>query len=93
MATYQIGEHVICSITVKDEDGDLQDAATSMSIEVYKSSNNASLQASTSMDNDGTGLYHKDIATSTGEKGDYTIKYTAVDGARTTIQTDTFTLE
>ena len=29
---FQIGETVICSITVRDENGDLQDAATTMNI-------------------------------------------------------------
>ena len=71
----------------------MQNAATSMSIEVYLKRNNASLQASVAMDNDGTGLYHKDIATTSAEKGEYIIKYTATDGTRVTIETDTFTLE
>ncbi len=93
MAIFQIGETVICSITVKDEDGDLQDAATSMSITVLLHRNDSALQASTAMGNDGTGLYHKDIATSSAEKGLHDVFYTAVDGTRTTIQTDTFTLE
>ena len=96
MANFEVGEHVICSITVKDADGDLQDAATSMSIVVEHIGSNGSLIStpitSTSMTKDSTGTYHYDAATATLSKGTYRITYTATDGSRITIQTDTFQL-
>ena len=94
MAIYQIGETVICSITVKDEDGALQDAATSMNIVIDQTApDSASKITSTAMTNDSTGLYHYDCQVAGYAAGDYKITYTATDGTRISIQTDTFTLE
>ena len=91
---FQIGETVICSITVKDADGTLQDAATSMNILIEQITPQfLSFQTSTAMSNDSTGTYHYDLATSTAARGGYLITYTATDGARITIEPDTFTLE
>ncbi len=91
--TFQKGETVICSITVKDAGGELQNAATSMKIEVYLKAPYSSFLAATSMDNDSTGTYHYDVNTSTFTGGTYKIIYTAVDGTRTSIETDEFILE
>ncbi len=92
---FQIGETVICSITVKDADGALQDAATTMNIVINRLRPNygAAIVASTAMGNDGTGLYHYDFASASNEAGDYEVVYTATDGSRITIATDTFILE
>ena len=91
---FQIGETVICSITVRDENGDLQDAATTMNIVVEQITPQfRSLITSTAMDNDSTGTYHYDFATSSAMRGGYLITYTATDGSRVTIEPDTFTLE
>ena len=91
---FQIGETVICSITVKDADGTLQDAATTMNIVIEQITPQfRSLVASTAMTNDSTGTYHYDAATSSAARGGYLITYTATDGARVTIEPDTFTLE
>ena len=91
---FQIGETVICSITVKDENGDLQDAATTMNIVIEQITPQfRSLITSTAMSNDSTGTYHYDLATSSAARGGYLITYTATDGSRVTIEPDTFTLE
>ncbi len=93
--TFDLGETVVCSITVKDADGALQNAATSMSIVIDRLSPNyaASVVASTAMTNDDTGLYHYDFSTSSANAGLYRINYTAVDGTRTTKHVVTFVLE
>ena len=93
MATFQTEETVICSITVKDSSGNLQNAATSMTISIRDSLNKVVVDA-VAMTNDSTGTYHYDYTTtSTSYQGLYTIKYKATDGTRITIQEDTFQLE
>ena len=93
MASFEIGETVICSTTVKDEDGALQDVATTMSIVIDKiAPNTDATLTSTAMSNDGTGLYHYDFNSASETDGNYRITYVAVDGTRTTKETDTFIL-
>ena len=93
MAAFQLGETVVCSITVKDEDGTLQDTATSMEIQITDPGHTVS-QAYTAMSNDSTGLYHYDYATaSLTLKGKYRVDYKATDGSRISIQPDFFELE
>ena len=92
MATFQVGETIICSVTVTNPSGTLVNPATSMSITI-RSVNVATILAATAMTLDSTGKYHYDYA-STGETpGTYTITYTATDGARVTIQRDSLVLE
>ena len=92
MATFQVGETVICSVTVTNPSGTLVDPATSMTIAI-KSTNGATILAATAMTKDSVGKYHYDYP-STGETpGTYTITYTATDGARVTIQRDSLVLE
>jgi len=88
---YNVGETVICSITVKDSDGNLSDPATSMNIQIQGPGGVA--VSSTAMTKDSTGTYHYDFNTSGQGAGDYTITYTATDGTRVSIQTDTFHLD
>tara|TARA_Y100000310_G_scaffold304995_1_gene344705 strand:+ start:1055 stop:1351 length:297 start_codon:yes stop_codon:yes gene_type:complete len=92
---FQIGEHVICSITVKDADGVLQDAATSMNIKINKLRPNyeGDVLSNRSMTKDSTGTYHYDFASAGEYPGDYQVVYTATDGSRITIQKDDFVLE
>ena len=93
MASFEIGETVICSITVRDSTGSLQDAATTMSIVIDKiAPSYESVLASTGMTNDDTGLYHYDFASASKTAGNYRVTYVAVDGTRTTKHTDTFIL-
>ena len=94
MISFEIGETVICSITVRDSDGDLQDAATSMNIVIdcLIPSYSADIVSSTSMGKDSTGTYHYDFASASNEAGQYRIIYTATDGTRITIHLDTFDL-
>lgn len=95
MAKFLIGETVICSITVKDSNADLQDAATSVHIKIDTGSPafDTSVLGSTGMLNDGTGLYHYDFDSSPMLGGDYRITYTVVDGERISMERDEFSLE
>uniref|UniRef100_A0A6M3K518 Uncharacterized protein n=1 Tax=viral metagenome TaxID=1070528 RepID=A0A6M3K518_9ZZZZ len=96
MATYQIGETVICSITVKDSDGALQNAATSMNVAISRYFPAASIivAGTTAMTGGGSaGAYSYDFASAGNIAGKYRITYTAVDGTRTTIQDDEFELD
>lgn len=85
MADFEIGEVIVCSITVKDSAGTLTSPATSMQVSV-KDMAGASILAATDMTEDSTGTYHYDWATASRSAGTYVIRYTATDGARITIQ-------
>jgi len=92
---FDISETVICTIAIKDADGTAQDPVTSMNIEIIRiTPNPATMVASTGMEDDtGDGAYHYDCDTTGYLAGFYMVKYTATDGDRVTIQTDTFILE
>jgi uncharacterized protein YfaS (alpha-2-macroglobulin family) len=91
--TFQRAEAVICSITVKDTSDVLRDPATSMKIDITGPTG-ASVVAAAAMTKDSTGTYHYDYVPAAGAAfGIYKIKYTATDGTRLTIETDTFVLE
>ncbi len=95
---FDVGETVVCSITIRDSTGALQDPVDSMKIVIDRLEPSwANVVASTSMTggvgNDGVGLYHYDCQTSNFVAGKYEIIYTADDGTRITIQKDTFMLE
>ena len=93
MATYEIGEHVICSITVKDSSDALQDPVTSMNIVINRTDGNSEeVISSTAMTNDSTGTYHYDFASAGKARGGYEAVYTATDGTRITIERDKFNL-
>jgi uncharacterized protein YfaS (alpha-2-macroglobulin family) len=87
---FEAGETVICSITVVDSSGNLQDVATSMTITITNPAGSAVVSA-IAMTNDGTGLYHYDYQTGTS-LGIYNVKYIATDGSRITMSRDTFRL-
>ena len=92
---HQIGETILCSITVTD-DGTLADPATSMNISCEGQKpelSAASVLAATAMTKDSTGTYHYDLQTAGFNKGTYLIKYIATDGTKISITTDTFELE
>ena len=94
MKIFDIGETVICSIEVRDDGGVLKDPETSMNIEIdMKPFAVASIISSIYMVKDGTGKYHYDFDTEARSAGDYTVKYTATDGMRITIEKDKFHLE
>lgn len=92
MTDFNIGETVVCSITVKDVNGTLQNAATSMNVKIDRKDNLASILSETAMTNDSAGAYHYDFASASKAVGDYLVTYVAVDGTRTTIHTDSFKL-
>lgn len=91
MAVFQVGETIICSITVKDSAETLTDPATSMTISIYDSSNGVDVN-NASMAKDSTGKYHYDY-TLIGMRGWYKVVYKAQDGARATINKDQFFVE
>lgn len=78
MATFLAGETVICSITVKNSSGALVNPATSMQITILQGT--LVILATTSMTNDGTGLYHYDYTPSSA--GTYDLTYIATDSGR-----------
>lgn len=96
MAQFDSGETIVCSITVKDSAAALQDPATSMNIIIKHIGSNGVILStpitSTAMTKDSTGTYHYDAATSSLAVGTYRVIYTATDGTRITIVTDTFQL-
>lgn len=90
---YEIGETIVCSITITDADGTLTDPATSTKITIKDPDGNVVVDDQ-AMTNDGVGLYHYDYTSAaTVKAGTYTIWYVATDGSRITKQKDTFELE
>jgi len=92
MATFQIGETVICSVEVKDDDGAYKGPTTSMKITITNQKGTV-VADGLGMTEDATGKYHYDYQTADCERGKYTAIYKATDGTRITIEKDTFTLE
>ena len=93
MTILQLGETIVCSITVKDGDT-LTSPATSMKIvvdRIYPAFNN--VVSSTAMVEDSTGTYHYDYQSSGDDTGGYLVTYTAIDGTKISIEKDTFELE
>ena len=85
---YHAGETVICSLEVRDSDGNLADPSTSTKITITDNRNGVEVNDQ-DMTNDGTGLYHYDWQTlSTSLTGIYEITYTATDGTRVSIELD-----
>ena len=89
---FDVGETVICSIEVKDDAGAYKDPATSMTITITDKNGVIKINA-VNMNPDSTGKYHYDCQTAGYIDGEYEVKYIATDGARITIETESFTLE
>ena len=90
MATFDRGETVICSATVKTTAGVLYDPADSMKITITNYINSIEVDDQ-AMTKDSTGEYHYDwTSLATADKGTYTAIYKATDGTRITIQKDIF---
>jgi uncharacterized protein YfaS (alpha-2-macroglobulin family) len=93
MKSFQRAETVVCSILIKTAALVLTDPATSIKIDITNPVG-TSVVTATAMTKDTTGTYHYDYSpASDAVLGTYKVKYTAVDGTRTTIQNDTFSLE
>ena len=93
MAKFEIGETIICSITIKNSADVLVDPATSIKITI-EDEDGVKVVDDIAMTNDGVGLDHYDYTSAlTVKAGPYTIWYIAIDGARTTKQKDSFELE
>ena len=85
---FHVGETVICSIEVRDADGNLADPSTSMKITITDNRNGIEV-VDEAMIKDDTGKYHYDWNTlSTNPVGIYFIIYTATDGTRIAIEKD-----
>ena len=89
---FHCGETVICSIEVRDADGNLADPSTSMNITITDNKNGCEVE-SQSMTKDSTGKYHYDWNTSADSiLGIYYVVYTATDGSRISIGKDSVEL-
>jgi len=85
---FHIGETVICSVTIRNADGDLYDPSTSTKITI--TDNQKSIKVNNQdMTKDETGEYHYDWDTSSlSLAGIYTVLYKATDGSRISIEED-----
>ena len=93
MKTFNRGETVICSIEIKDADGNFSDPATSTQITITDPSG-TDVVDDQAMTKDSIGKYHYDYTSSSSAKlGNYLVKYVLTDGSRITIDTETFKLE
>ena len=92
MSSFDIGETVIASCEVKDDDGAYKDPATSMKIRITDKFDAVKVN-NIDMTKDAIGKYHYDCQTEGYVDGKYTIQYTATDGTRITIQKESFNLE
>ena len=91
---FQRGETIICWRNVKNVDtGAYEDPTTSMKITINNFQNGIEVD-NQAMTPNGVGKYHYDFnSTLINPKGNYTVFYTATDGARITIFKDSFKLE
>ena len=92
MATFDIGETVVCSIEVKTDAGILVDPATSMKITIISPPGSIIINA-IDMTKNAVGKYYYDFASASQAEGEYIVKYTATDGSRITIEKGKFRLE
>ena len=93
MAKFEVGETVICAIEIRDDAGNYKDPATSTTITIINPAGTVVVN-NAAMTKDAVGKYHYDYnsgATALG--GTYTTQYTATDGTRITIETETFELQ
>ena len=94
MATFEIGETVICSVEIRNTAGTLVDPVTSMKIAIDRISPSLAniIADTTAMVLDSTGKYHYDFDSSSKVAGDYRVTYKATDVTRVTIERETFSL-
>lgn len=94
VASFNIGETVICWQNVKKDNGEYIDPATSMEIEIIQIKPHRQIVISvTAMTKDDVGKYHYDFQSDGASIGGYEAKYIATDGTRITIQKQSFVLE
>ncbi len=84
--TFQVGEHAVASIEVRNSAGTLVDPAASMKIAITR--RGITKVSATAMTPDSTGKYHYDYLTA--ETGPYEVEFTADDTTRVTKKRDTF---
>ena len=92
---FEVGETVVCSITIKTTSTSALTDPTSIVIQIADSYG-AVWVSTVAMTNDGTGVDHYDFQTVGVAPGKCTVRYTATDGAglgaRITIHDDYLTL-
>jgi len=93
VAKFDVGETVICEVTIKDADGTLTTPDTSTEIIITNPSGTVVTSANQAMTASSTGELYFDYDSASASRGKYSVTYTAVDGGRTTIQKDEFELE
>lgn len=94
MDLFQIGDTIICTIAITDEDGNAVDPATSTTIRVRRTTPRPTIAVDyVSMTNDAEGTFHYDFDSSSMLAGTYKVSFKAIDGTRTSIQTTNFELE
>jgi len=91
---FDIGETVICSIEIKDADGNYKDPSgdTEHTTITITDKNGTKKVDDIVMENDAIGKYHHDFQTADCIDGKYIVEYTATDGTRITIAKEAFTL-
>ena len=89
MASFDLGETIICSCEVKDDAGAYKDPVTSMKITITGLANIVVVN-NVVMTKDSVGKYHYDFDTTSINSGMYSAKYIATDGSRITIEKNSF---
>lgn len=95
MVTFDIGETVICSIGIKNEQGNFKnpsDDTQHIKITITDKQGVKKVE-DVVMINDDIGKYHYDCQTIGWKNGNYVVSYKAVNGTRITIEKDTFQLQ
>ena len=91
MTNFDVGETIICLAEIKDDAGAYKDPAISMKITITDKNYVAKVN-NADMTKDAVGKYHYDCQTAGYIDGKYEVAYKATDGARITIQKETFIL-
>lgn len=89
MKHFDIGEHVVCSVTTRQNDTLVE--VTPRLITIYKPDGTVDINSAT-LSRDGTGLYHYDFDSTGRVAGYYRVKVTLTFVDRVTIKQGGFTL-
>ena len=88
MATFNVGETIICSLEVRNASNTLVDPSTSIKITLYGHTSTGVIDVN--MTKDSTGKYHYDFDSTGKAVGNYWAIFTAVDSNRTTTENSNF---
>lgn len=90
--TFQKGETVVISATIRDPDGKLFSPDTGVFVEVRTESGKTVIEETPATETS-TGVYTADIQTDEFKDGEYIVIFKAVDGSRIAIDWDRFRIE